>query len=180
MPAEFKIEYIGVVPELLLDMRKAKWSWARIVKAAWFKAGCFWHSELREKHFTHAGAREYGYLPRAGETGNTRKKFWASYTGRKQRIMGHTLPLVWSGESMNLTKIRKIRTKAEGFLTYSGCEVILPSPGFNRRNPHSHINMREEVTAISQRDASTVVRGFEGEVNRRLNAIRGRKTVTIK
>jgi hypothetical protein len=178
MPAEFKITYTLAVPELLLDYRKSQWAWNKIIKETWHKQGIFWHGKFRQKHFTHAGAKEYGYLPRAGQTGNKRKNFWASYTGRKQKTMGHTLPLVWSGESMNLTKIRVIRAKATR--TESFCHVVLRSPGFNRKHPDSDINMRDEVTRVSTSEQRTIVDQFFDEIGDRLNRLRGRKTVHIK
>jgi hypothetical protein len=39
----------------------------QIAKEVAIEVGYFWHDNFLQKHFTHAGAREYGYEPRQGE-----------------------------------------------------------------------------------------------------------------
>jgi hypothetical protein len=178
MPARFKIKYTGQVPALLLSEQRAQRTWNQMIREVWITRGELWHAEFRPKHFTKAGAREYGYHPRAGEPGNTRKNFWRSYTGRKQRVMHHTRPLIWSGESMNLTRIRVVQVQATK--TKSRCEVVLRSPGFNRRNPHSDIDMREEVTHVSDAESREIMQGFDAEMDARLARLSETKTVVIR
>lgn len=136
----------------------------RVEKMMWQNLGEFWHKTMRPKHFTHAGAREYGYRPRKGERGNPHPKGFArSYTGRKLKKFGHTLPMVFTGESRSLTGIRDVRA------TSKGTRVVMRARGLNRRNRHSNINMREEMTRISilekkQLEARGTVR-FEAAMN---------------
>lgn len=140
----------------------------KVLRAAWFATGSLWHSEMSARHFTREGARAYGYSPRSGESGNPSDKgFRRSYTGRKLRTRGHTLPLVWTGLSRSLARIRDVRA------TPKGCRVILPV-GFNRRNPHSKVNMRDEVTKVLPDEERRLAAFFEKVVDRNLNAAEDR------
>lgn len=134
-------------------------------------AGRRWHREMRPKHFTTAGAREYNYRPRKGERGNTdRKGFRRSYTGRKLRMMGHTRPLEFTGEGKRLSRIQDVRA------TSKRVRVILPRK-FNFRNPHSQINMREELTTISKREEELLIESAGELLVRRMNEFRERRNV---
>ena len=56
------------------------------------------HEENTAKRFTKEHALAAGYRKRAGEEHPFGSKaFWNSYTGRKLKKHGHTLPLVFSG-----------------------------------------------------------------------------------
>jgi hypothetical protein len=58
------------------------------------------HEENTAKRFTKEHALAAGYRKRAGEEHPFGSKaFWNSYTGRKLKKHGHTLPLVFSGET---------------------------------------------------------------------------------
>jgi hypothetical protein len=84
--------------------------WKRLLAEAWKLEARYWQREMLPKHFTVAGAAEYGYQPRQGDPGyqghipTYRKgpkagqvRFWATYIGRKIGKFGHRRPLVWSG-----------------------------------------------------------------------------------
>lgn len=116
------------------------------LKAGWSRVAFYWHEHYREKHFSQEGAREYNYSPRAGEPGNERKKFWSSYTGRKIRKWGHRRPLEWSGESHH--RAREVRFDA----TSNGVTIRLNTPVFNFRGPNSKIDMRAEMTAVTEQE----------------------------
>ena len=95
----FKIVYTGAIPPA---MRKRDFN--RVVKHMFGLMARKWHREYRLKHFTHAGAQEYGYTPRSGEqSGIGTKAFFQSYTGAKKKRLGYTPPLVWSGKSRTAT-----------------------------------------------------------------------------
>jgi len=114
----------------------------------------YWHKALRPKHFTKAGASEYGYAPRQGERGSG-KAFRRSYQGQKLAIKGHTLPLVYSGESKDLTEIRDIRLLPAG----RGVRVSVGrARGLNRRHKSSKIRMADEMTTISEKEGVILVR----------------------
>lgn len=108
------------------------------------------HHQFMRKHFTIAGAREYGYKPRKGE-GKTGRDFWRAYTGRKKKEKGHQRPLVWSGTSETLAKIRDVRA------TSKRATLIQHARGLNRRNPNSDIDMRDEIRTISEPEERVAV-----------------------
>ena len=165
---QFKIRYTGATPKL------AKRVLRQVTKTAFLNVGIFWHKQFRPKHFTKAGAREYGYEPRKGESGNPhRRGFRRSYTGIKLRRFGHTRPLVWTGESQRLTQLRDVRA------TSKGVRIVLRAPTFNRRSKHSRIDMRAELTTVSARETKQIVRLFGRLVERQLNALRDRETVVL-
>jgi len=143
----------------------------KYLREVWRMAGERWHQTMRPQHFTRAGARKYGYLPRAGERGNERRNFRSSYTGRKLRRFGHTNPLVYTGLSMALTRPRDVRATAKGV------RVVMNSPGFNRRNPRSRINMREELTRVTEEEANLLARLME---ERLVQMLAGCRVTTVE
>ncbi len=172
MIGEIRVRYSGAVPGIVARELN------RIKKAAWIAVGIFWHgsSRMRAGHFTVAGGRRHGYLPRKGqELPFGTKKFWRSYAGQKQRLVGHQRPLLFSGDSLRASRIQKVKATATN--KKSKCKVILP-PGFNRRHPASKINMRAEVTHITIDEARKLVKKFDGGVDKGIKAIR--KTQTKK
>ena len=153
-----RVKYTGAVPGVA---RKKLTPWK---KAAYLAAGIDWHRHALPQHFTKAGARKYGYAPRAGESGNTRRGgFRKSYTGRKLARMGHTRPLVYSGTSETLCRMRDVR------VTSKSARVILRAPGLNRRNPHSRVDMRAEVTEQTQADIDRAARAFDRELQTQID-----------
>ena len=149
----FRVTQTGPMPkELIKRLPKFK-------KEAFIEAGKLWHRHYRPKHFTLKGAREYGYAPRSGERGSGRG-FKGSYTARKLKKFGHTRPLVYTGESAQLARILDVRG------TSKGSRTIIHARGFNRRNPKSEINMRDEMTRISDREAQQLT-GFIGRMMNR-------------
>lgn len=134
-------------------------------KEAYDVTGRHWQQTMLPKHFTRAGAREYGYTPRKGEQSGTGKGFWRTYTGRKQKYLGHTRPLVYSGASETLAMRGIVRA------TRKQAVVPIPAPTLNYKPPRSSINMRQEVTTVSDREIPDLVRVFEQELHRRLEAV---------
>lgn len=129
-----------------------------ILKAAWEKAGFFWHEKFREKHFSAEGAKEYGYSPRAGEQGRPYKKFFASYAGRKQKKMGHSRPLVWSGDSANSARLVNLDPNSKGVT------IRINAPKFNFHKAGSPINMWDEMTRVSDREIVAITEVLEKEI----------------
>lgn len=143
------------------------------IRAAWQTAGELWHDRFRPKHFTHAGAREYGYLPRKGERGNEHEQgFRRSYTGRKLHKFGHTYPLVYTGESMRLTRMQDVRP------TTKGVRVVYRAYKYNFRHPRSRIRMREEFTTISRIEERDIRRAIDARLTSELKRPQGGETVT--
>lgn len=145
---EAKIRYKGIVGMGRREFRNA------FIKPMYEELGKYWMRYIRPKHFTNAGASEYGYLPRMGERGSEwRGKFRASYTGRKLKEKGHTRPLEHSGELKRLSGYSRFSH------SYSGMRIMLPRAGkANYRHPNSKIKMQHELTRISRADAHELLR----------------------
>jgi hypothetical protein len=169
-----QIRYTGFTPR---DDDFTQRQWNNVKRAAWEDCGMFWLKDIRPKHFTVAGAREYGYTPRSGE-GQSGKLFWRSYTGRKQKSKGHTRPLVWSGELEELSKTGRITATATA--NRSHCKVALSAARkANFRHPSSRIDMADELTRASEADAKAVSVELDRRMGHYLHAVRDARTITI-
>lgn len=148
---EVTLEKRGPTPKLLQrELNNVSRETARTM-------GQVWASRFRAKHFTNAASSEYGYTPRQGEAGRPgRRGFAQSYTGRKLRIFGHTRPLVKTGESEQQT--RSPRIEATATRAEAKCRVVMNAPGFNRRYAGSPIDMRKELTTVSQAEGEELAR----------------------
>jgi len=134
--------------------------WRAVLKPGWERVGVFWHRYILRKHFTAAGAQEYGYQPRT-----------AKYVARKLRKKGHSRPLVWSGA----TETQALRWREIGS-TSKGARVVLRGlPAHVWMSQHatgraSRPNMPLELMTVSERDAQACARildGFiQGEANK--------------
>lgn len=119
--------------------------------------GQVWAARFRAKHFTNAASAEYGYTPRQGESGRPHPKgFRRSYTGRKLKQFGHTRPLVKTGESEAQTRAPRIVATATR--SEAKVRVIMNAPGFNRRYAGSPIDMRKELTTVTEREGQELAR----------------------
>lgn len=167
MKSTFLIKYTGSVPRAMAKQGRG------ILKAAWHDLGVTWHRELRPKHFTAAGAREYKYQPREGEPGKPGRTRGRSYLRRKQRMFGHTLPLVFTGELRSLTRIRDVRATAKGV------RVVMQANKANWRRSPGAPNMAAELRTISSAENRKLQRQLNDTVNRGFAAIRSSETVRI-
>lgn len=160
----------GPTPGVLAKERR------RIQKASFFKIGTHWHRAYLPLHFKNAAMTRYPgvYQPRQGQRGNEHPKgFNRSYTGRKLRRFGHTLPLVYTGESRRLANIRDVRA------TSNGSRVVIHARKFNFKNPHSRINMREEITVINAAEENDLGGVFDGTFQRGLDVMRTRNDTKV-
>ena len=160
---QITVTEIGATPGILKKHFNA------LTKKCWEAMGNYWHAHLREKHFTHAGATEYGYDKRQGERGSPGDKgFRRSYTGRKLRRFGHTYPLVWSGASRTLTRIRNVKS------TKDGCRVVMNVPTLNFRKGKlgRGKTMREEMTTVSQRERELLPGVWDREFQKGIDEVR--------
>lgn len=115
-----------------------------LMRTALGQAGAFYHVQFMPKHFTTEGAREYNYTPRKGEqAGLGTKEFFRSYTGRKAKQKGHKRPMVWSGASEILARIRDVQA------TSKRARIKQHARGLNRRNPKSDVRMNLEIRTTS-------------------------------
>lgn len=133
------------------------------------------HFQFMRMHFEPIAFSRYGYKPRKG-TGLSGKRFWASYSGRKQKQKRHQLPLVWSGTSRDLALVspgKDVRaTRKEG-------RLVQHARGLNRRNPASDVCMHEEIKTVAPSEKQAAVNCAQLEFSRRLHAIKDSKTTRI-
>jgi hypothetical protein len=156
----FKITYRA---PLITLMKKRRWN-AEIEKPSWTAVGLHHKRRHLGKHFTAAGAAEYGYATRS-------KK----YTEQKRRKFGHTLPLVYSGQlRANVLSMPEIRATSKGVKV-----VLRNSQKANYRNPKGQANPAEELRQVSDREAVGLARAKDREMVRRIRAARGQQTKTI-
>lgn len=149
--------------------------WRGIKRRVWRRVAQYWIDEIRPKHFTKAGAREYGYKPRQGEgAGAGSKAFWRSYTGQKQRKKGHTRPLEWSGQLKTESRGSRIQASINGSTVFVRGRVLNLSGG-------DRIDMRREISAVSAGDVVAITRFMQRETDREMKLLDLRKdSVVIK
>lgn len=151
-----------------------------VLKAAWEHAGEFWHRVILKKHFTHAGAKEYGYKPRKQaevrtsmtKSGKIRVRKLPSYDQRKFRKWGHTYPLVWSGEmKRQVMRTRDVRSTAKG------AKVVLHGPKhlWQFRKDYGQADKAAELSRISEADARLITRVLDRAIERGLGRPRGQQ-----
>jgi hypothetical protein len=163
MPAiGLKVKYTGAIPGVTMSQRE----WNAIQRGVWQAVGRYWHVHFRGKHFTRAGAVEYGYQPRSAE-----------YQRRKARQKHHQDPLVFSGESRRRTRTGRIVP----FATASrvGVRVRMSAPALSFRRNSQAPDMRDELTTISEGEGQILSRLHRRGTEAGLRAFRGRRTVTI-
>jgi hypothetical protein len=161
------IKYRGPVPSIALRKRN------EIFKAGYLYLLLYWHEHFREKHFTHAGAREYGYTPRVGEAGSGRK-FAGSYTERKLKKHGHTRPLEFSGETR-----RRAAQTPNVRATSKSARLRLDVPALNFKHPKSKVLARSEMIRISPAEQVILAREFEEFVVGAFNRLPDTEQTTI-
>lgn len=159
MFVKFTISEIGATPGLL------KRELNNILRECWFAVGTHWLLKFRPKHFTRAGAREYGYTPRkpdyearkkrAAMTANIKLRKASGTWVSGSRARGEPEPLVWSGQSREDTKFGRVSA------TKNGVRITMNAPRLNWRNPNSRINPRDELTRISDAEQKTLMSVFQ-------------------
>jgi len=157
-----KVKYTGAIPGVTMSQRE----WNEIQRGVWQGVGRYWHVHFRPKHFTRAGAQEYGYQPRT-----------AGYQRRKAKQKHHQDPLVFTGESRRRTRSARIVPFATSRRV--GVRVRMSAPNLNyRRNAHAP-DLAAEMTAISQAEGAELARLHRRGTEAGLRTFRGRRTITI-
>lgn len=111
-------------------------------KQALMHAGRFWYRFILGKHFTHAGASEYGYQKRSPR-----------YTIYKLKKYGHTYPLVKTGQLK-----RSVMNTQDIRVTSNKVTVVLHGPKYlyQYRKDLGAPDKAAELTAVSQNDEATL------------------------
>ena len=139
-----KIKETGVTPRRLRGVVRD-----RQVKM-FGRLGEYWHRFFRPKHFTQAGATEYGYQRRSPK-----------YERRKLRLYGHSHPLVATGESRELSRMKDVRA------TSKGVRIIMPAIRKLNFTPQGGtIKMAEEMRTISANEQKQLEKLGEHHMNK--------------
>ena len=142
---QLSVRYDGPVPGSV-NLRAR--TWRKLQKASWSALGRYWHKKIRPKHFTAAGAAEYGYRRRD-----------RNYTAGKLEQFGHTNPLELSGEAKRQSGQEDVRA------TFKRVRVVIHAPKLNFHN------MSEELRTISTAEGKTLSNKFDAWLERRLKRI---------
>jgi len=147
----------------------------KVIHAALYKVADYWHRNYMKKHFTAAGAREYGYAPRKGERARAGSKQFRRRAGPAERRAGRILPLVYSGRLRDACQIRQIITEITQNEIFA--RLRLPKARALNLRPRNapHIRMREEATTISEAEKRVLVNLLSREVSKGLKRMPKRK-----
>lgn len=99
------------------------------------------HAKYMWRHFQPEAFNRYRYTQRT-----------KGYVRRKLRTKGHNRPLVWSGQSEVLAKIRDVRS------TRNRATLIQHARGLNRRKPTSLVQMNKEIRAVADPETREATR----------------------
>lgn len=155
----FRITYRGPITAV---MKRRKWN-NEIEKPSWAHVGLFHKRDHLRKHFTESGASKYGYATRS-------KK----YTRHKLKVMGHALPLVYTGQLRQSTRMPEIRATSKGVKV-----VLRGSQKAHLRPKHGRIRMADELRKISDAEAVRLAREKDAQMRKRLQNIRAGWTKLI-
>lgn len=121
-----------------------------------------WHETIRPKHFQESATEEYGYRARQ-----------ADYEATKQRALGHTRPLVYSGESERATERMQVRVAARS-------ATLAMSPGNLAFNPKKgRVNMRKELTETTQAETDELAVVFQNAMDQSMRSRHDAYTETV-
>jgi hypothetical protein len=143
----------------------------RAMKAANKAAGVHFRRNFLPARFTQQGGRRLKYTPRSGESrvglvNSSAPK--QTYAARKQRHLGHSDPLVFSGEGKRLA----LATPTKVTSTKSKITIPLPRK-YNFRNPKSRVRMADEIRSVTPREAKKLSAFLAQQIDRELNKLAG-------
>lgn len=119
----------------------SKKTWNEAMKATYYAGAEHWHDRFLARHFTVQGARLYGYARRSRK-----------YAAAKRSQKGHSDPLVWSGDSRDQAKDKKIRS------TRTGGKAVVNAPTLNRApRKGRRFKMSEEVTRRTENETRSII-----------------------
>lgn len=135
--------------------------WRRISKLGWAAAGAFWHRVILPRHFTHRGARQYGYAKRSRR-----------YELRKLRKYGHTRPLEYSGElKRQVLRMREVRTVGDNSKRAGAVRIKLRGPRhlYAYRKDLRQPDKAKELATVSRQDADEIAAHMDDVLTRELS-----------
>lgn len=142
-------------------------TWRQIMTQGWRDVGIFWHRFILPKHFTEAGAAEYGYPARTAKEADIRR------LARTEPSADAHLPLVWSGLTRRMALGRRdVRYSSKGV------KVVLRVPGYIWAAAYGGTHytmprMHRELVAMSNRDARALSAVLAKSIERQARAAEG-------
>jgi hypothetical protein len=125
-----------------------------------------WINRFLPLHFQNIAFARYGYTPRQPYY-RMRKRKRVEIGG--VRAIGEDKPLVFSGRSRERAKAARVDAKAPSS-TRAYADIIIDAPALNFKPTGSTVNMRDEVTRVTQEEqdilSNVFVRAFEAELDR--------------
>lgn len=147
-PISFNIRDRGATPRGMAKRINA------MKKSAWNAAGLLFHTDMRDQRFSQTHANQAGYARRSPK-----------YIKRKQKRMGHSNPLQFSGRTRRAVRAARISATSNGAkVTYAGARVL------NFRNPKSQVNAAVEFATITQAEADKLAAKVDQVLDRQLSA----------
>lgn len=137
-----------------------------VMEEAFLEAGLHWGRHFLGKHFTRAGAREYGYAPRKGENARPGTKRFRRVAGPAERKAGEILPLVHSGELRQAASTYRVTATSTSKKVYA--RVRMPAA---RKANLLPAKFRGELHIISAAEWTALVDVINHELDRGFKAI---------
>ncbi len=134
------------------DIKTYQRVWNRARKTGLRAMGDLYAEKYLKKHFTHAGAREYGYAPRQVFRRSGKKGGATTSRGRRP-------PLVDSGD-LKEEALSSVRVKVYGARAVVSMEV----PWYIRAH-RERMDMEDELTRISDAEANEMAEAYVKAVN---------------
>ena len=117
-----------------------------------------WHKRFRAPHFTLGAYTRYGYLRRK-----------PTYDRIKKKAVGHVKPLVLSGTSEALSRVKTVRA------TKNSSTVRMPIRQFNRVSRHSKIDKVKEFQTVAITEKRRLEKHSGVQIEQKLNRYKRRK-----
>ncbi len=158
MTVKTKIKKKGAVPGNLPRREYNR----EIQQPALESVGIEFHRKFMHIRFTERAKRLLRYTPRK-----------RSYQAAKRRSKGHNDPLVWTGESRGIARLRDVRA------TSKRTRVKVHAKKLNFRHPNSQINMADEVTRVADSEFRYLTEHMAKEVEANLGKYRKQTTTKV-
>lgn len=133
--------------------------WPRIRQEALAELGEWWHQEYMPLKFEPFAGALYGYAPRT-----------YAYRQRKQRVMGHDRPLVWSG-----TLKHDVLAWAEIQSTADGANIVMRSNVLNlvgrRLGDPSYPDIGAELTSVAPAEPQRFAEWLDAVATQKMEAL---------
>lgn len=147
------------------------------LKRANIATGLHFRRNFLKHRFTQQGGRRLNYTPRSGElrVGLPDSRRPRSYAARKLRKLGHSDPLVFSGEG------RRLALHGPQIVRATKDTIRIPLPRkFNFRNPKSRVVMSDEIRRVTDREAAALSKFLAAQIEREFAREVGGSSISVR